>query len=186
MKFAKTLSILGLLAMLAACAVAPPDNSLAYRPGAGVVEAVQPARVALPAPGSGTIAGSEAAGSHDTPLDRLSRPRWTDGYQLTLRMDDGSSQRVTQDSAAFQVGDRVQITSEGRVVKTAAAITPAPSAAATPAPTAYRPGVGTVESASVASLSSAPSASAGATAGAASNPTMAYRVRMADGTMQDV
>jgi hypothetical protein len=55
-------------------------------------------------------------------------------------------------------------------------------AATAPAPKAYRPGSGIIESASVVSLSS----SAGATAGATSTATMAYRLKMADGTMQDV
>jgi outer membrane lipoprotein SlyB len=189
--------------MLAACAVSPPDNTLTYRPGAGVVENVRAARVALPAAGSGTIAGSEAAGgSYGSPVERLLRPRWTEGYQLTLRMDDGSTQRVTQDSAAFQVGDRVQVTADGRIVKTAALAAPAPAATTAapttaapitaapiaPAPTTsavktYRPGAGVVESASVVSLSSSPSAAAG---GTAASPTMAYRVKMADGTTQSV
>ena len=46
----------------------------------------------------------------------------------------------------------------------------------------YRAGAATVESAAVVSLSSFPSAAAGATGAA----TMAYRLRMADGTAQDV
>jgi len=49
----------------------------------------------------------------------------------------------------------------------------------------YRPGVGTIESASVLSLASAPAA-AGGTAGPATSATMAYRLKMADGTTQDV
>jgi hypothetical protein len=60
------------------------------------------------------------------------------------------------------------------------------SAPVTPAPRTYRPGVGVVESASVVSLSSSPSAAAGGTARAATSPTMAYRLKMADGTQQDV
>jgi hypothetical protein len=177
-----------LLAMLAACAVSQPDSSLAFRPGVGTVEAVRSARVALPPPGSGAISGSEAArGSYGTPVERLFRPRWTEGYQLTLQMADGSTQQVTQDSAGFQVGDRVQVTPEGRVVKIDAAATPAPAAVApaavAPAPMAHRPGLGTVESASVASLASSPSAAAGGTGAPA---TMAYRLRMADGSTQDV
>ena len=47
---------------------------------------------------------------------------------------------------------------------------------------AYRPGVGTIESATVLSLASAP----GGTAGPATSATMAYRLKMADGTTQDV
>ena len=60
------------------------------------------------------------------------------------------------------------------------------AAPAAPAPRTYRPGVGVVESASVVSLSSSPSATAGGTAGAATSPTMAYRLKMADGSVQDV
>ena len=140
------------LGMLVACA-GSPDNPSAFRPGVGMVEAVRPVRVAL-----------------------------ADGYQLTLRMDDGSIQRVTQDSPAFQVGDRVQVTPDGRFFKTATVVIPAPVTIAQ----AYRPGVGTVESASVVSLSSGNPATAGGTAGAATNPRMAYRLKMLDGTMQDV
>jgi hypothetical protein len=122
-------------------------------------------------------------------------------------MDDGTLQRITRDSAAFEVGDRVQVTAEGRVVKIAIATTPgpavatpapavtappavatpapavaAPPTAASPAPPKYRAGVGVIESASVVSLPSTSSAAAGAT----SAPTMAYRLRMSDGTTQSV
>lgn len=65
---------------------------------------------------------------------------------------------------------------------------PPVDAAATPSAPAsrYRPGVGTIESATVLSLSSAPAAAAGGTAGPATSATMAYRLKMADGTTQDV
>jgi hypothetical protein len=173
MKLAAALVLLG---MLTGCAVSPPDNSANFKPGIGVVEAVKPARVAVPQTKDGAIAGSEAAGGrYGTPVERIFRPRWAEGHQLTLRMDDGTTQQVTQDSAAFQVGDRVQVMSDGRVVKTNMATSPAPAAGASAGTTA-RPGVGTVESASVVSLSSS---SAG---GTAASPTMAYRVQMADGT----
>ena len=59
------------------------------------------------------------------------------------------------------------------------------SAPAQPASPAYRQGVGTIESATVLSLSSAPAA-AGGTAGPATSATVAYRLKMADGTTQDV
>jgi hypothetical protein len=197
------------LTLLTGCAVSPPDNTLAYRSGAGVVEGVQQARVALPPPRGGAIAGSEAAGgSHGSPMERLFRPRWTEGYQLTLKMDDGTSQRITQDGADFKVGDRVQVTPQGHVIKSTAAAAPPPAVGAAPAAPApaspappisatplppvpgqavapgrtYRPGIGVVESASVVSLSSSSSAAAGG----ASGPTMAYRLKMLDGTTQDV
>ena len=76
------------------------------------------------------------------------------------------------------VADRPGIEADAPVDKAAA---PATQASKT-----YRPGVGIVESASVVSLSSSPSAAAGGTTGAATNPTMAYRLRMADGSLQDV
>jgi hypothetical protein len=50
----------------------------------------------------------------------------------------------------------------------------------------YKPGIGIVQSASVVALSSADSASAGGTARPATTPTMAYRLKMPDGTTQDV
>jgi hypothetical protein len=59
------------------------------------------------------------------------------------------------------------------------------TAPAVPASPAYRAGVGTIESATVLSLSSAPAAAAGGTAGPATSATMAYRLKMADGTTQD-
>ena len=123
------------LALVGACAVSPPDNTMSYRAGNGTVASVRGARVELP---GGSLPGSAAAGGRvETPLSRLTRPRWTEGYQLALRMDDGSTQTITQDSAAFTEGDRVQVTPEGRVLKMAAA----------PAP-ALRAGSGTVQSVS--------------------------------------
>jgi hypothetical protein len=151
------------LGMAAGCAVSPPDNSVNFKPGIGVVEAVKPARAAVPETKDGAIAG----------------------HQLTLRMNDGTTQQVTQDSAAFQVGDRVQVMSDGRVVKTNVATSPAPAAGAPGGASAgatVRPGVGTVESASVVSLGS--SSSVGGTAPASA--TMAYRVQMADGTSVNI
>jgi outer membrane lipoprotein SlyB len=218
MKFATAFLLAG---MLVGCAVAPPDDTVAFRPGTAVVQDVRAARVALPPAGRGAIAGSEAAGgSYGSPVERVLRPRWVEGYQLTLRMDDGSIQRVTQDSAAFRAGERVQVMTDGRIVKTTAAVpapvapapagsapaattpaatapaatapaatTPAPIASAplppapaTPAARAYRPGIGIVESATVVALSSSTSAAAGG----ASGPTMAYRLKMNDGTTQEV
>src|SRR5918999_6024971 len=80
MRFA-TLLTCTLLTIVCGCAVSPPDNTLSYRPGEAVVEAVRPARVELPRRESGAIAGSEAAGgSYGSPIERLFRPRWIEGY----------------------------------------------------------------------------------------------------------
>jgi outer membrane lipoprotein SlyB len=144
--------------LAAGCAhVSPPDNTYAFRPGTGTVQNVQPARVAIP---GGT--------APKTPLQQMVAPHWMEGYQLSLRMDDGTVQAITQDSDAFHVGDRIQVTPEGRVLKAAG---PAPSA-----PLALRPGNGTVQS--VASTS-VPSAAAGG-----STPAQQLTLRMDDGSTQ--
>lgn len=60
----------------------------------------------------------------------------------------------------------------------------APTTAPAPTPR-YQPGIGIVESASVVALASSPSAASGGT-GAPASPTMAYRLKMADGSTQNV
>lgn len=120
MTHAKLWGATALVSLLAACvSVAPPDNTFSYVPGTGVVEAVRTARVAVPDQrSSGAIVGSASAGgSYDTKLERVVRPRWIEGYQLWLRMDDGRTQAVTQDSTAFMPGDRVEVLGDGRVLK---------------------------------------------------------------------
>jgi len=141
-------SVFALAALATSCAVSPPDNTYAFRPGTGTIENVQAARVAVP---GGT--------APETPLRQMTRPRWMDGYQLALRMDDGTTQAITQDSDAFKAGDRVQVTPEGRVLKLAAGAAPA---------AALRSGSGTVQSA--------------AAGGSASSQSLS--VRMDDGTTQ--
>jgi outer membrane lipoprotein SlyB len=141
------LSLVTSALVAAGCAVSPPDNTYAFRPGTGTVENVQAARVAIP---GGT--------APKTPLQQMTAPRWMEGYQLSLRMDDGTSQTLTQDSDDFHAGDRVQVTPEGRVLK-------APPAAPS---VAWRAGSGTVQSA----------------AGGASAAPQQLTVRMDDGTTQ--
>ena len=92
----------------------PPDARAAttyqapattYRPGYGVVEAINLERYIAPrAPN----AGSGATVGH--PIDRT-------GYRLTVRMDDGTLQSIAQDNRDFRVGDRVQLTTDGRVMR---------------------------------------------------------------------
>ena len=102
----KALKFVLAAASLAGCAVSPPDNTYAFHPGTGTVESVRQARVAIP---GGT--------APRTALGQMTRARWVDGYQLSLRMDDGTTQAITQDSAQFQAGDRVQVTEQGRILK---------------------------------------------------------------------
>jgi len=101
------LSLVASALVAAGCtSVSPPDNTYAFRPGTGTVENVRDARVAIP---GGT--------APKAPLQEMAAPRWMDGYQLSLRMDDGTTQAITQNSDAFHAGDRVQVTPEGRVLK---------------------------------------------------------------------
>jgi len=65
----------------------------ALRPGLGRVEAV----MASSAAAGGTVASS--------------------AYRLHIRMDDNTMQYVDQASGDFRVGDRVEITREGRIVR---------------------------------------------------------------------
>ena len=121
------------LAAAGCTTVSPPDNTYAFRPGTGTVQSVRDARVAIP---GGT--------APKTPLQEMAKPRWMDGYQLSLRMDDGTMQAITQNSSEFGAGDRVQVTQEGRVLKVPAtqASVPATQASAS----AIRPGNGTIQS----------------------------------------
>jgi hypothetical protein len=109
-----TTSILAIAALaLAACSHFPRDDSHAYRSGTGVVESVRAVNEASPpARTTGTIDGSPAATGSTT-----ASPSSVEAYQLTIRMDDGKVQTLTQNNSDFRVGDRVQVTSDGRVVR---------------------------------------------------------------------
>ncbi len=153
------------IALAAGCAVSPHDNTYAFKAGTGTVASVQRARVRIP---GGT--------APSTPLKQIAEPRWIDGYQLALRMDDGTTQALTQDSDAFHAGDRVEVTPNGRVLKLAANGTTSGTASAPSAPVSVLvPGTGTVQSVS----ESASSAAAGGTA-----PSRRVEVRMDNGTTQ--
>src|SRR5690348_903837 len=150
------------------CAVAPPDNTYAYKPGNGTVESVHQARVAIPG-------GTAPA----TALKQLAEPRWVDGYQLALRMDDGTTQAITQDSDSFHAGDRVQVTPQGRILKLPLSTANAAPATTSSTPVAVRAGGATVESVADASTVSAAGGSSVAAA-----PAQQLTLRMDDGTTQ--
>ena len=145
-------------ALAAGCASSPPDNTYAFKPGTGTVESVNQARVQIP---GGT--------APRTWLGEATSPRWVQGYQLALRMDDGTTQAITQDSDAFHTGDRVQVTDAGRIVKIT---TPAPTSAPV---SVLAPGTGTVQ----AIAANPPSAAAGGSAAG-----QEIQLRMDDGTVQ--
>jgi len=71
-----------------------------YRPGSGIIESI--GLITLPA-------SSAAAGGTAAPVPGP--------YRLTLRMDDGNIQTLVQDTRALLVGDHVQITADGRLIR---------------------------------------------------------------------
>jgi outer membrane lipoprotein SlyB len=120
-------------------ATSEPVPQLAYQPGYGVVQSVAVVEASGPrgigagavaggvvgailgsqvGSGSGraaaTVAGAGGGAYVGHQIER--RNRTVEAYQLTLRMDDGTAQNIVQDNRAFQVGDRVQVTRDGRVV----------------------------------------------------------------------
>ena len=85
---------------LAACASDPqPPASSAKRPGDGLVESIS-----LVAPPASAAAGGTA-------------PAPTGPYRVTVRKDDGAVQTFNVDSRAYLVGDRVQVTPDGRLIR---------------------------------------------------------------------
>ena len=116
------LAVLAVLAssLVAACSsyeprytTTPPDAratavyqapATTYRPGYGMIEAIAIERYTAPSAAAGATI---APVGH--PIDRT-------GYRLTVRMDDGTLQSISQDNRDFRVGDRVQLTADGRVV----------------------------------------------------------------------
>lgn len=75
----------------------------AYRGGNGIIESI--GLVTLPPAGwpQSASAGGSVPGAAPGP------------YRITLRMDDGTIQTLIQDTRAFLVGDRVQLSSDGRL-----------------------------------------------------------------------
>ena len=71
-----------------------------YRPGSGILESI--GLITLPA-------SSAAAGGTAAPAPGP--------YRLTLRMEDGTIQTLVQDTRALLVGDRLQITTDGRLIR---------------------------------------------------------------------
>ena len=74
----------------------------AWKPGVGVIQTIS----------LGTPAAQASASAGGTTSSAVSGP-----YRMTLRMDDGTVQTLVVDNRAFLVGDRVQVTPEGRMVR---------------------------------------------------------------------
>jgi hypothetical protein len=99
-QFARIVLMAGAV-LLAACSSAPSTA----RGGAGTVESVtQVDRDAARMGNTPSMSGSP--GSH-APL--------RNAYEVTVRMDDGSRRKLTQEAVAFKAGDRVRVTADGKL-----------------------------------------------------------------------
>ena len=77
-------------------------SSSAWKPGVGVIQTIS----------LGTPQAQASASAGGTTSSAASGP-----YRMTLRMDDGTVQTLVVDNRAFLVGDRVQVTPEGRMIR---------------------------------------------------------------------
>jgi hypothetical protein len=111
---------------LAGCAThddPPPATPVTTTSGAPVVSAGSSApAVSAGAPASRSAYGIVESISLVTPAASAAAggtqpPAVSGPYRITLRMDDGSIQTMMVDSRAFLVGDRVQIMSDGRLIR---------------------------------------------------------------------
>ena len=123
--FARSLLLFAQLPLLAACVAQTPDRApptaasgtvggipyaapapaapaSAYRPGSGVVESASVVSLA-------TSPSDAAAGG-----TRQENGGATMGYRV--KMDDGSMQSILQKGERFAVGERVEVTADGRLV----------------------------------------------------------------------
>jgi len=85
-------------------ATAPTASASAWKPGVGVIQTIS-----LGAPPAD--ASASAGGSAPSAVTGMGP------YRMTLRMDDGTVQTLVVDNRAFLVGDRVQVTPEGRMLR---------------------------------------------------------------------
>ena len=85
--------------------VPAPTASSAWKSGAGVIQ-----NISLGAP-SGSSDSASAGGTAPSAVTGMGP------YRMTLRMDDGSVQTLNVDNRAFLVGDRVQVSPEGRMTR---------------------------------------------------------------------
>ncbi|HJY77839.1 MAG TPA: hypothetical protein VKE95_14475 [Burkholderiales bacterium] len=83
---------------------APSASSSAWKPGVGVIQTIS-----LGAPR--TEESAAAGGTAPSAVAGMGP------YRMTLRMEDGSVQTLTVDNRAFLVGDRVQVSPEGRMIR---------------------------------------------------------------------
>ena len=102
----------------------PPTTAPVTTSGGVPVLSAGPAPVVSAAPGSTQRAGrgiiesiSLASPTASASAGGTAAPAASGPYRITVRMDDGNVQTLVVDNRAFLVGDRVQVTPEGRLVR---------------------------------------------------------------------
>jgi len=90
----------------------PPTTPVATTGGVPVVSASSKATSGVIQTISLASQANASASAGGTSASAASGP-----YRMTLRMDDGSLQTLVVDNRAFLVGDRVQVTPEGRMIR---------------------------------------------------------------------
>jgi hypothetical protein len=83
---------------------APTASASAWKPGVGVIQTIS-----LGAPPAD--ASASAGGTAQSAVTGMGP------YRMTLRMDDGTTQTLVVDNRAFLVGDRVQVSPDGSMIR---------------------------------------------------------------------
>jgi hypothetical protein len=84
--------------------VPAPTASSSWKSGVGVIQTIS----------LGTPSAEDSASAGGTAPSAVTG---MGPYRMTLRMDDGTLQTLTVDNRAFLVGDRVQVSPEGRMIR---------------------------------------------------------------------
>lgn len=124
MRFTGALFALAQTAMLAACAVSPPRSPVGDRPAAEAQRPVGPATAPMtPAarthrPGVGIVESASVVSLSSSP-SAAAGGTGTSAPTMAYRvqMPDGATQSVVQAGERFAVGDRVEVTGDGRLIR---------------------------------------------------------------------
>jgi uncharacterized lipoprotein YbaY len=123
-RFARPLLLFAPLPLLAACAAPTPDRApptAASGTVEGVPYAAQPAGAASSAyrPGAGVVESASVVSLATSPSDAAAGGTTQENGAATMgyrvKMDDGSMQSILQKGERFAVGERVEVTADGRL-----------------------------------------------------------------------
>lgn len=109
MTFRSALSVMVPLAMLAACAVSPPDRPVGEPVSAPAPQAVVGIVESASVVSLSSVPSAAAGGA--------SGPSSSPTMAYRVQMPDGRTQSVVQAGERFAVGDRVRVTADGRLTR---------------------------------------------------------------------